>query len=388
MVEIRETTESLAGETERIINEYRERVTQSLEREYHQLREIAERESRSIIANAYQEGEGITAKARQQAQQIIEEAKKQVNQEATEIIAKASKEAEQIIARAEETAKKEAIEKKRLEVQRIQQEAWEESRNVVTQARAGAEKMAQKIIEESRKEAERIINDARDKERKEAKNEASRIIAEAKTKAQSVRNRVLASVINETKRRAEVEAAQVVDEANRKAQEIVNGVRSKVQSEYEDSARLFSEIKQKLGQVVDLVEIPSEMPEDQSQLASGEVAHEVEEKKDQSAINPEPGTADATLTGEDDEENYQGTLELTALPPVEIYELASLEKRLLKFPQLKIVSKGGSSDGKSWVRLEIGKPLPLVRLLKEMPLVKEAFVLDNNVYVVLNNKQL
>ncbi len=47
------------------------------------------------------------------------------------------------------------------------------------------------------------------------------------------------------------------------------------------------------------------------------------------------------------------------------------------------MGKGGSSNGTTWIRLELDKPLPMVKLLKQLPPVKEAFSLDNNVHVVL-----
>ena len=69
MVETRDTAESVSGETDKIINEYREKIMQSLEHECRRLRERAEHESRSIIAQAYQEVDTITAKSHQEAHQ-------------------------------------------------------------------------------------------------------------------------------------------------------------------------------------------------------------------------------------------------------------------------------------------------------------------------------
>jgi len=79
-------------------------------------------------------------------------------------------------------------------------------------------------------------------------------------------------------------------------------------------------------------------------------------------------------------------MELKVLPPVDFAKIERLEKHLSQAPQLKLIGRGGSDDGTPWIRLELGKPLPLVKLLKKMPMVKDVFAIKDSVYVLLNNE--
>ena len=373
MVEIQQKAESTSGETEKIISEYRERIKQSLEQECHQLKTLAENESRSIIASAYQEAASITARAQEEAQQIIEKAKTQADQEIERITTEARSKAEQIITQAEERAKKEATDKKKREVQRIEQEAWEESRNIVAEARAGAEKTAQKIIK-----------DAKEKARRDAQEESLRIVAGAKKKVQIERDRALASAMTEIRRNAEVEAGQVIKEAQTKAKEIVASAKDKAQYEFEDSARLFSEIKQKLEQVNNIYTKQSEMSKHQVELEPTEATAEKKEEDGVTIFETEITNQDPILENERNE--YQGTLIIKVLPPVDFIKMERLEKHLSQTPQIKITGKGGDDDGTPWLRLEVDKPLPLVKLIKKIPMVKDVFAVENSVHVLLNAK--
>jgi len=91
----------------------------------------------------------------------------------------------------------------------------------------------------------------------------------------------------------------------------------------------------------------------------------------------------SVLAEEDDKKEYKGRLELDIVPPIDSSQLASLEKLLLQVPNLQLIGRGGSDDGRSWAEVNCSEPLPVVTLLKQMSLVKEVAAYGNHIIIAL-----
>ena len=101
------TMETEVTDTERIIDEHTQGISQAIEKERNKLREfreIAQQESRQTIARAYQESNAITTRAQQEAEQIVAEAKEQANKQAERVIADTQQKAGQITRQMEQNA--------------------------------------------------------------------------------------------------------------------------------------------------------------------------------------------------------------------------------------------------------------------------------------------
>ena len=75
------------------------------------------------------------------------------------------------------------------------------------------------------------------------------------------------------------------------------------------------------------------------------------------------------------------------VPPIDFSQLISLEKLLRKVPNLQVIGRGGSDDGRSWAEVECSEPIPIVMILKQMSPVKEVAAHSNHVIIALNEKQ-
>ena len=53
---------------------------------------------------------------------------------------------------------------------------------------------------------------------------------------------------------------------------------------------------------------------------------------------------------------------------------------------MRLVLTGGSSDGEATVTADIEQPLPLLKILREMPLVKSVVEQKNNIKVALKTE--
>jgi hypothetical protein len=65
-------------------------------------------------------------------------------------------------------------------------------------------------------------------------------------------------------------------------------------------------------------------------------------------------------------------VELEVASPVDFAQVLKLQTHLRKAPYVSLVSAGGSATGNTTVLVVLDKPLPLLSILKEIPLVETA----------------
>lgn len=291
----RDQIDTEIGETERLIEEFKQRISQTLERERAKLREIAGKEAKAILAKAYQESANITSKANEESQHILEAARERADREREVILAQARERAEQIVLEAEETTRREAKERTRKEVEIILSAAKDEATKIVTEslekarleaekivsnARFEAENQSRKIIETAELEARQvtrsalelkqraeselieaqkkagaeaafIINAAREKARQVAEAEANSILSQATQEGLQEKERL----VNEARKAAEDERIQIVQKAKLEAESIINAAKTQIRIQLEESSRLMMEIQKQIQKAMGLAGI-------------------------------------------------------------------------------------------------------------------------------------
>jgi vacuolar-type H+-ATPase subunit H len=229
------------GETARIIEEFKQTVTQSLERERTKLREIAERDAKAILAKAYQDAAGIKTKADEESRQILEDAKEHGEKELETIVSQARERAEQILLNAEETAKRDAREKSRKEVDTILKNAKDEAASMVDKSLRSAKEEAQEIISQARCEAEKIsqesINKAKDKA-KETIDEAEILAKETLDSAENQAKQTSKEAL-EIKQQAEGELLEAQKKAGDEAALIITAAKEKARQVAENESEFI-----------------------------------------------------------------------------------------------------------------------------------------------------
>ncbi len=81
--------------------------------------------------------------------------------------------------------------------------------------------------------------------------------------------------------------------------------------------------------------------------------------------------------GHKDVSLYQGTVELVIAPPVDFVQLKELQRCLERSSLMKVVGTEGTSTGGTSITLSLDRPLPLVSVLSDLPMVKEAVASSN-----------
>jgi len=70
---------------------------------------------------------------------------------------------------------------------------------------------------------------------------------------------------------------------------------------------------------------------------------------------------------EEDSALYEGTVELAIPPPVGLDRMLQLHKNLRHIPQIEVMNLGVSKDKGITIRLFLDSPIPLLKLLGDLP---------------------
>ena len=85
-------------------------------------------------------------------------------------------------------------------------------------------------------------------------------------------------------------------------------------------------------------------------------------------------------------ELFEGIVDLVILPPVDLGQMKELEKSLHQIQDLRVVLISGSVDKGTKVVVSARKPVPLVSVVSEMPLVEQVVKKGEKIQISLRAK--
>ncbi len=420
MVNISNKLEPEVDEAEQIFHEYRQGISQAIDKVRVKL-----------LDQANQEASDIVAKADGEATNIVRTAQHEVDT----VLAQANSRAEKIIKDAEETIKKEARNRTQKEEERLISEAKTQSDRFITASRQAAEKISREILEDARKktdilikkltedskrEADVLIKSAseiknraeieanlikrkaeeetehviyiaqeearRDEEKKLAeiiektRQEAEGILENAKDQAIKERENLISEFVEEATKLAEFKKIKILSGAKSKAEYIVREIKNRLNSELEKSSLLINGAQERLTDI--MTEVSNEITKEQFDIDTS-VMVDVPVEEPNADFTKEVQEKMLFSRTKDEERNYEGRLELTILAPIDVKQKKDFEKLLTEVPDLHLMGDGGSSDGSNWLEIELNQSIPLVSMLKQMPPVKKVASHGNNIIVAL-----
>jgi vacuolar-type H+-ATPase subunit H len=272
--------------------------------------------------------------------------------EAEDIIRAAQKRAKQIIEEAENKSRKEAKKRTQSEVDKIITKARKDALEIITQTKESADKERTEILIASKNDAEEVIREITEKCRQETQEKSNRAIEEAREKA----DKMLSEIIS-----AGTEISQKVNDIIDRAKQTIEEFESRLKTETDELASTIAETQQKLEQFDSL-------------------ALKEEEPKTAPANNKEPTTTPALgvrlLGGRSNGKKgaqalYSGQVEMKSISaPFDYQYLKNLKKYLIHIPNIKYVQESASEKEMSIV-FDLQEPLPLLDILKNIPLVEE-----------------
>ncbi|KPK22652.1 MAG: hypothetical protein AMJ70_05440 [Dehalococcoidia bacterium SG8_51_3] len=270
-------------ETEEIFKEYRQGISQAIDKVRTKLLDQANQEAREIVAKANDEANTIVSKAQNEAdtalaqansraEQIIKDAEdtiKKANDEASAIVsvaqneadtalAKANSRAEQVIKDAEETIKKEARYKTQKEEEKFLREARSQSERIIAAAKQSTEKLYKDTIDNAKKEADILTNKLTEDSKKEADSlikSASEIKNRAEIEANLLKKRTeeearsaISDAREEARRDIENRSAALIEKARQEAEDLLTNAKNETLKERDNLVAEFVGEATKLAQ--------------------------------------------------------------------------------------------------------------------------------------------
>jgi len=407
-------------ETELIFNEYRQGISQAIDKVRAKLLEQARQDASNIVAKANDEATKIVSTAQHKADSLL---------------AQANGTAENIIKEVEEKSKKEARNRVQKEEERFINEAKSQSERIITAARQAAGEISSKILNDAKKEADILIKELTEDSKKEAdaliksaseiKNraeieanliekkaqeetehlihvaqmearrdeekklaeliekthlEAEDILKDARDQAIKERENLIAEFVKEATKLAEFEKMKILSEAKSKTEYIVREIKNRLNSELEKSSLLIKGAQERLTDTI--TEVSDQITKEQFDIDTSVMVN-IPVKEVSADFIKEVQEEMLFARTKDEERNYEGRLELTILAPIDVKQKKDFEKLLTEVPDLHLLGDGGSSDGSNWLEIELDQSIPLVSMLKQMPQVKKVASHGNNIVVAL-----
>ena len=255
--------------------------------------------------------------------------------------------------------------------------AEEKGKQIIEEAKKKAKPEARKIVSQAEQRGIQIVEEARKKAEREAKN----YLAEAERRARQITKEADQKVEN-AKGLAREEASRIVVEAKRKAEESLL-IRQEAEQLLIQSRKMAkTEIREKFKRSLEEL-LSNSVGTEEVATASTEEANKAPEPpgiEDTVRVQVDTkaeGTQGQTPLGQEEGDKkeslglYHGTVELVIPPPLGLARMLKLHRHLTKTPQIKVLNVKGSKEGGLIVRLLLRTHIPLLGILEALPQVEK-----------------
>jgi F0F1-type ATP synthase membrane subunit b/b' len=274
--------------------------------------------------------------------------------EAEETIEAAKRRAQQIIDEAEQKCKREASKKTQSQVDKIIDKAKKEAEEIITLAREATEKESNDIVAAAKEETEHLIKEITEKCRQETQTQANHAIDATREKADKLMTEIIISCQG---------ISLLVNEIISRTRQTIDEFEAKLQTNINELAKTIDEAQQKL--------------QDFNATALKE-----KQKVGLVPVDKGPETAEAlTLVVEvlgtktngqhDAEPLFSGQVEMKSISPSFDYQcLKSMKRYLDHMPNINYLQEY-SSEKETSILFELAEPLPLLEILRNIPMVEK-----------------
>jgi vacuolar-type H+-ATPase subunit H len=305
--------------------------------------------------------------SRQQPKRIVKSADliSLADMEAEETILAAKRRAQQIIDEAEEKSKKEAGKKTQSQVEKIIAKAKKESEEIIAMAREATERESNEIVVSAKGEAERLIKEITEKCRHDTQEQSNRAIDRARGKADQMMTEIIVCCQG---------ISLMANEIITRARQTIDEFEARLQSDISELAKAIAEAQQKLQEYNSIAQREKD--------EVGMVAI------DKSLGPPEaPKLAVKVLgtrsNGHDDSQPlFSGQIEMKSISSTFDYQhLKNLKRYLVHIPNINYVQEY-ASEKETTILFELTEPLPLLEILRNIPMVDEVDAESDDIRIV------
>jgi vacuolar-type H+-ATPase subunit H len=288
--------------------------------------------------------------------------------EAEETILAAKRRAQQIIDEAEEKSKKEANKKTQSQVEKIISKAKKDAEEMIEQARQATEKESNEIVASAKQEAEHIIREITEKCRRETQTQSSRAIDRAREKADQMMTEIIATCQS---------ISLMANEIISKTRQTIDEFEAKLANDVAELARAIAETQQKLQEFNGVAQ------KEKDEVGLVPVNKSLEPLETPRLSVRILGTKS---NGHDDTQPlFSGQVEMRSMSTSFDYQyLKNLKKYLVHIPNINYLQEY-ASEKEITIIFELTEPLPLLEILRNIPMVDEVSTEADDIKIVFKN---
>ena len=279
----------------------------------------------------------------------------------------AERESASIITKAEQEAKRIAAE--------IAMRAEEESKRIITEARKRAEHIAEERIKQAEGESSSITAAVIDLLGQTVK-EAERLASDA-----SLLRQKLESELKNAQKRARQEA-KAVTAAEQKADNIVVEAKGELPRNIVEPVAAVTERKPDSTKASGVIKADTTKEAEKTVSAEGSVSTSTDGGKEgleeTAAMAKQPNTKKAS-----DDKTFVGTVQFNITAGPNSASLRGLLEHLHRSYGIEVLSMKKLKNGMTRVDILARKPIPMLKILKQMASVSDAFEAENNIQIEL-----
>jgi vacuolar-type H+-ATPase subunit H len=292
-----------------------------------------------------------------------------VDIEAEETIQAAKRRAQQIIDEADEKSRKDASKKTQSQVEKIINKAKKDAEDIIELARQATEKESHEIVAGAKTEAEQLIREITEKCRRETLLQSNRTIDRAREKADHMLTEIISCCQG---------ISLMANEIVSKTRQTIDEFEAKLQKDVLELAKAIAEAQQKLQEFTVIAQKEKE---------------EVVATPAERMLPTETPTLTVRVLGtksnghDDSQPLFSGQVEMKSASAAFDYQyLKNLKKYLVHIPNINYVQEYASEKETSIV-FELTEPLPLLEILRNIPMVDKVNADTDDISIVFKNPQ-
>jgi F0F1-type ATP synthase membrane subunit b/b' len=285
--------------------------------------------------------------------------------EAEETILAAKRRAQQIIDEAEEKSKKEAGKKTQGQVEKIIAKAKKDAEEMIAQVREATERESNEIVAAAKQETEQLIKEITEKCRRETQEQSNRAIDRARGKADQMMTEIIVCCQG---------ISLMANEIITRARQTIDEFEAKLQKEIGELAKAIAEAQQKLQEYNSIAQ------KEKDEVGLAPVNKNAEPLEAPKLSVRVLGTKS---NGHDDTQPlFCGQVEMKSISSTFDYQyLKNLKRYLVHIPNINYVQEYASEKEISIV-FELTEPLPLLEILRNIPMVDEVNADTDDIRIV------
>ena len=357
-----------SDEFTKIFDDYRARIDEITQKTTEKDNKNTKVKAQEILEDEINKSKAAAEKSQPDSDIFVDEIEWQANKRAAEIVKEAKLQAQRLIYEAEDKIRKEAKKKTQSHIDKIIEKSRKESEEIIERVREIAESEKQETITTSRQNLEGLVKEITEKAREETESQSSQILLAARENAE----KMISDVVQNSK-----DISEKVMEIMSRTKSTVRQFQEELQSGLSELAESVEETQNKLEQVMTGIA-------DKSETVTGTITEPLNTDVEllENTVLSVKFLGNKTNNKNGDDPLFSGKVEMKSVTSFEYRHLKNLMNYLVHIPGIKYVQENASEKEMS-ILFDVKEPMPLIDILKDIPLVDKVIQQSGGASLVL-----